>query len=163
MRRQKVLLVVLSLGFFSFLVLAQTTGQEPLGRARENIHRLRLLRMTEALDLTEEQTALIYPAASRVEKAKVEILRRLNKGMRDLREKLNTDAPDEAAISEMVEGLKKLRADLLAKDKEFEDFLDTKLTPLQRGRYLIFSAEFYRGLGEQLNRARALTREKKRS
>jgi len=163
MKTRKALLIVLSLGFFGCLVSAQIPGQEPFGRARENIHRLRLLRMTEALELTEEQTAVIYPAASRVEKEKIEILRQLNRGMRDLREQLNADTPDEAALSDMVKGLKVLRTGLLAKDKEFEDFLDTQLTPLQKARYLIFSAEFYRGLGEQLNRARALTRDKKRS
>ena len=163
MKTRKALLIVLSLGFFSCLVSAQIPDREPFGRARENIHRLRLLRMTEALELTEEQTAVIYPAASRVEKEKIEILRQLNRGMRDLRERLSTDKPDEAAISDMVKGLKELRTGLLAKDREFEDFLDAQLTPLQKARYLIFSAEFYRGLGEQLNRARGLTRDKKRS
>lgn len=163
MKTRKALLVVLSLGFFGCLMSAQTTGQEPLGRARENIHRLRLLRMTEALDLTEQQTAAIYPAASRAEKEKTEILRQLNRGMRDLREGLRGDNPDEAAISDMVKGLKELRAGLLAKDKEFEDFLDTQLTPLQKAKYLIFSVEFNTGLGQQLNRARALIRDKKRT
>lgn len=163
MKTPKALFVALGLGFLVSLVSAQTTGQEPLGRARENIHRLRLLRMTEALELTEEQAAAIYPAASRVEKEKTEILRQINRGMRDLRERLRGDNPDEDAISDMVKRLKELRMGLLAKDKEFEDFLDTQLTPLQKAKYLIFSAEFYRGLGEQLNRARALTRDKKRT
>jgi len=163
MKTRIALLIVLSLGFLGSLVLAQIPGQEPFGRARENIHRLRLLRMTEALELSEQQTAVIYPAASRVEKEKIEILRQLNRGMRDLKERLSADRPDEAAISDMVEGLKELRKGLLAKDKEFEDFLDTQLTPLQKARYLVFSADFYRGLGEQLNRARVLTRDKKRS
>ena len=163
MKTRKALLIMLSVGVFSGLVSAQTAAQEPLGRARENIHRLRLLRMTEALELSEQQTAVIYPAASRIEKEKTEILRQLNTGMRDLRERLKADKPDEAAIADMVAGLKELRTGLLAKDKEFEDFLDIQLTPLQKARYLIFSADFYRGLGEQLNRARAMTREKRRS
>ena len=163
MKTPKPLLAALGLGFLGCLLSAQTTGLEPLGRARENIHRLRLLRMTEALELTEEQTAAIYPAASRAEKAKTEILRQLNRGMRDLRERLREDNPDEAAISEIVKSLRELRTEMQAKDKEFEDFLDAQLTPLQKAKYLIFSAEFYRGLGEQLNRARALTRNKKRT
>lgn len=163
MRTRRVLLLLLSIGVFGGLVSAQTAGQEHLGRARENIHRLRLLRMTEALELSEQQTAAIYPSASRIEKEKGEILRRLNSGMQDLRKRLNADTPDEAGIADLVAGLKELRTGLLAKDKEFEDFLDSQLTPLQKAKYLIFSADFNRGLGEQLNRARALTREKRRS
>jgi Spy/CpxP family protein refolding chaperone len=163
MKTQKALFVAFSLGLFCCLASAQTAGQEPMGRARANIHRLRLLRMTEALDLTEPQTAAIYPAASRAEKEKTEILRQLSRGMRDLREMLRGDKHDEAAISDMVRGLKELRAGLLAKDREFEDFLDTQLTPLQRAKYLIFSVEFNTGLGQQLNRARALMRDKKRT
>jgi len=163
MKTRRALLVMLSVGVFGGLVSAQTAGREPFGRARENIHRLRLLRMTEALELSEQQTAVIYPAASRIEKEKTDILRQLNAGMRDLRERLDADRPDEAGIAEMVLGLRGLRTGLLAKDKEFEDFLDTQLTPLQKARYLIFSADFYRGLGEQVNRARAMTREKRRS
>ncbi len=155
-------LFALGIALSASLSAAGMPNQEIEGRARENIHRLRLIRMTEALELTEEQTAAIYPMASRIEKEKTAILRALSQEIRDLKQRLNAEKPDEAAISEIVVKMKEMRANLLAKDKEFEDFLESHLTTLQKAKYLIFSAEFNRGLGEQISRVRALAREKRR-
>ncbi len=57
--------------------LAQMRGQgmgggmgQRGGRVRENLATLRLIRMTQALDLTEEQTSRIYPFINKIEKGK---------------------------------------------------------------------------------------------
>ena len=57
-------------------------------RLRENISDLYLLRLTRALDLTEEQTAKLYPFLTRVEKEKAELQRRMGPDLRDLRGEL---------------------------------------------------------------------------
>jgi Spy/CpxP family protein refolding chaperone len=123
-------------------------------RIRENIHRLRLLRMTEALDLSEEQTAKIYPEASRIEKDKQAILREINREMGRLQEFLTKTDIDDADLSASVAKIKELRRTFQLKDREFEDFLDENLSPLQKAKYLLFSAEFYRGITERLRRSR---------
>lgn len=131
---------------------AQTEGQRPpqRERIRENIHRLRLLRMTEALDLSEAQTAVIYPAATRIENDKQAILREINSEMRRLRSLLAEADPDEDSLLARVAKIKELRQGFYAKDREFEDILEENLSPLQRAKYLFFSTEFYRGLTEGL-------------
>lgn len=131
---------------------AQSEGQRPpyRERIRENIHRLRLLRMTEALDLSETQTAVIYPAATRIENDKQAILREINGEMRRLRNLLDDAAPDEDSLLAGVDKLKELRQRFFEKDREFEDILEENLSLLQRAKYLLFSAEFYRGLTEGL-------------
>lgn len=123
---------------------------EPRERIRENIHRLRLLRMTEALGLTDEQTAKIYPAATRIEQDKQAILRELNGEMRRLRDLLAEGEPDETGLVAQVAKIKELRQLFQQKDRAFEDLLEENLSLVQRAQYLLFSAEFYRGIAEGL-------------
>ncbi len=145
----------------AFLMAQAPPRREPMRKARENINRLRLLRMTEALELTEVQTAKIYPFSTRVENKKMDIIRDLNGKMGELRALLKEEKPNEADLTAAVKTIKELRSALQAQDREFEDFLDTQLTEVQKAKYLLFAAEFYRNLGEQLGRARAWTREKR--
>lgn len=144
------------------LLTAQTGDRRPLQRERirENIHRLRLLRMTEALDLSEAQTAVIYPAATRIENDKQEILREINGEMRRLQGRLDEGGDDEAGFLASVAKIKELRQRFFQKDREFEDVLDRNLSPLQRAKYLLFSAEFYKGLTEGLRGRRPLVRDR---
>ncbi len=151
-------------GLFSSLY-AQYQEQRPQSRERirENIQRLRLLRMTEALGLTEDQTAKIYPAASRIEKDKQAILREINGEMRRLQEMLAEADSDESGLLARVAKIKELRQTFQQKDREFEDLLEKILSPLQKARYLLFSAEFYRGITEGLRGRRLQGGDKRRS
>jgi Spy/CpxP family protein refolding chaperone len=157
----------LALGLF--LIAAVASAQTPPGRQagarerlRQNLYHLRLLRMTEALDLTEAQTSKIYPVAARVEKEKAEIIRRLGTEMQELRDLVaRPDAPDED-LAARVKTIRELRLGLQQKDREFEDFLEANLSALQIAKYVLFQADFNRTIGEKLNRARALMRSRGR-
>lgn len=132
-------------------VFAQLQNRE---RVRENIHTLRLLRMTQVLDLTEEQTARIYPFANRIERDKMDAGRKLGEEIRALRVILK-DAPEkEQEILARVQNIQTLRSQVKGKDEEFEKFLMENLTSVQKAKYLLFSVDFFRGLGEKLDRAR---------
>jgi Spy/CpxP family protein refolding chaperone len=165
--KEKRALVVLAMTLFlgGLILSAQTPDQKPSERqrVRENIHRLRLLRMTEALDLSEEQAAKMYPAASLLEKEKAGILKVIDGEMGVLRELLEEKSPDEVRLSAGVAKIKELRQSLQAKDREFEDFLEQNLSPVQRAKYVLFSAEFYRRVAAGLKRAREQTRARRRS
>ena len=155
MRKRRGLFVLAGVIFWSGLFLsAQAQDQKPPNRERirENIHQLRLLRMTEALGLSEEQTAKIYPVASRIEKDKQAILGEINGEMRRLQDLLAETDLDEADLSASVAKIKELRQRFQHKDREFEEFLEENLSPLQKAKYLLFSAEFYRGITEGLRR-----------
>jgi len=122
--------------------------------------------MTQALDLTEEQTAKIFPKISRIEKEKKEIQQKIGIQMRELRSILRNENHDEQEFTDRIKRIKELRNLLKSKDEELENFLDDNLTLLQRAKYIIFSQDFYRGLREKLERARImqerLRKEKKR-
>jgi hypothetical protein len=150
----------LDLGLLSlsilFLLASPVHALQNRERIRENISTLRLLRMTQALDLTEEQTAKVYPVYNRIEKDKIEIQKRIGYELDELRTLLKDEAPKEAEIETRIKNLMELRNELKSKDDEFETFLDSNLSLVQRAKYVLFSIDFYRGLGEKLNRARMI-------
>lgn len=121
---------------------------------RDNISTLRILRMTQVLDLTEDQVAKIFPAINRIEKEKREIQRDIGKALRSLRNLLREDNPDPKEIENQLTELKRLRDIVKSQDEELESFLDENLTLIQRAKYMLFSVDFYRGLREKLERAR---------
>lgn len=168
MKTKNIIIISGCLFFFSS-VLFSSLREENLQnnrRIRDNIRTLLLLRMTQALDLTEEQTAKIFPKISRIEKEKKEIQQKIGKQMRELRSTLRNENHDEQEFVDRIKRIKELRNLLKSKDEELENFLDDNLTLLQRAKYIIFSQDFYRGLREKLERARImqerLRKEKKR-
>lgn len=163
MNRIKIATLPASLLLLGSFLSAQT-GAERIQlreRIRENINRLRLLRMTEELGLTEEQTAKIYPAASRIEKEKADIHRKMRQEIIDLRALMEEPSGREAELAEKVKTIRELRSAVEQKDREFEALLEENLTSLQKAKYLLFTMEFYRSLAEKAERARRLSREKK--
>jgi Spy/CpxP family protein refolding chaperone len=156
----KRVLVFLAMTLFlgGVLLCAQRPGQRMRERVRENIHRLRLLRMTEALELSEEQAAKVYPGASRLEKEKAGILKAIEDETEVLRDLLEAKSPDEARLAAGIVKVKELRQSLQTKDREFEELLEKTLSPVQRAKYVLFSARFYRQVAAGLRRAREQTR-----
>jgi Spy/CpxP family protein refolding chaperone len=132
------------------------TGTAFGSRIRENIITFKLLRMTQALSLTQEQTAVIYPALTRLEKEKYELTHKLNESMERLRGLLVLDKPDEDKLPGLMAEIGSLRDRISNTDAEEASFLKTRLSVVQNARYLLFNVEFYRGLGERLERARRL-------
>ncbi|MCJ7486041.1 MAG: Spy/CpxP family protein refolding chaperone, partial [Candidatus Aminicenantes bacterium] len=125
-------------------------------RIRENISNLYLLRLTRALDLTEEQTAKLYPLLTRVEKEKAGIQRRMGQDLRDLRSELAKTGAGEQRVLELVARVRDARLAIRQKDDEVEGVLDGVLTPVQRARYLVFTVDFLRSIGQNLEKARGL-------
>jgi hypothetical protein len=116
-----VFVLVLALGT---LAPAQGTLQgDPQARMRirENISNLYLLRLTRALELTEEQTARVYPLLTRVEKDKAVIQRRMGQDLRDLRAELAKPGAGEQPVLGLVARIREARSDLRRKDDEVEE------------------------------------------
>ena len=129
-------------------------------KVRENISTLMLLKMTTALDLSEEQTAKIFPRVNETEKEKAALNREMAQSIRKLRILVDEKNPGDDDINRTLDKIKTLREQIRLKDEELSAFLDGHLTVLQRGKYLFFQQEFFRDLRNQLNRARVLQNKK---
>jgi len=121
---------------------------------RKNVQTLMILRMTQVLDLTEEQAVKIFPRMNRIEKEKSAIHREIRRQIMEMRIILDREQPDEQKMIEKIQEIKRLRQELRTVDEEFETFLDTTLTLEQRARYVVFSQEFFKFLRDQLDKAR---------
>ncbi len=153
-------LVALSLGLIIFssavfpAVQEQENELQQRLRTRENIVTLMLLRMTRFLELTEDQTAKIYPLVTRIEKEKMEINRKIARQMQELRMILKEADPDPEALQIRIQSLKESRDELRSKDAEVEAQLEEILTVVQQAKYLVFMNVFFKELRENLERAR---------
>ena len=91
-------------------------GHPPRGNknVRENMFVLRTLRMTQALDLTEAQTAVIFPELNRAEKEKAQLQADLAREIRELRQLINNkkveDREFENRVAKIVDLKEKIRS-----------------------------------------------------
>jgi len=157
MKIKPVLVASLSILFMSTLVSATLQEELPrIRRTRENIITLMLLRMTQILELDEEQTAKIYPLVTRIEKEKTEIHKQIQNQMRGIRVILKEEVPDQEELKRKIEKLRELRDALKIKDREMEAQLEKHLTVIQQAKFLMFANDFYRELRDNLERARQM-------
>ena len=74
---------------------------------------------------------------------------------RDLYSVLSRDpAAKDAEILTHVNSVQDARRKVRDLDDEVEAFLEKILTPSQKGRYVLFQVDFYRGLGDTLDQIR---------
>ncbi|MCX7974631.1 MAG: hypothetical protein N3B16_09055 [Candidatus Aminicenantes bacterium] len=126
---------------------------QPFG---ENLIILKLLRMTKALDLQEDQAAKIFPFANRIEKEKMKLNRELNQEIRELRTLLQSEKPEERQVKEKLMKIRNLKESIRLKEVEFEVFLEKNLTTIQQGKYILFNIDFAQFINRNLERMRNL-------
>lgn len=129
----------------------QQSGQRNL---RHNLFTLRALRMTEELELTEQQTAAIFPELNRAEKDKADLQRELASEIRELRLMIRGEKSKPEDYETMVKRVLELRTQIQEREKAFEDFLFSQLTAVQKARYIIFNLDFNRLMMERVHRIR---------
>jgi Spy/CpxP family protein refolding chaperone len=148
------LVLILALGAWPIAAAAQSGPPQERARLRERLSDLYLVRLTRALELTEEQTAKLYPVLTRAEKDKAALQRQMGLDLRSLRDEMAKTPPGDKAVLELVGRIQEARRAIRRKDEEVDAVLETVLTPVQRGRYVIFSVDFLRSMGESLGRIR---------
>ncbi len=163
MKTKYILSILLCLLLLSSILSAaiQDDQSQNRRRTRENMRTLWLLKMTCALELTEEQTAKVFPIVSRIEKEKSEIYKQIGKQARELRLILREEEPDQNDLKNKINKIKELRNLIKKKDEELEARMEENLTLIQRAKYLMFAANFYRDLRDNLDRA-TIQRERQR-
>ena len=117
--------------------------------------------MTQALDLTEAQTAVIFPELNRAEKEKARLQADLTREIMELRQLINNKKVEDSEFEDRVAKIADLREKIRSRESEFEKFLFTQLTSAQKARYIIFNIDFNRGMMERMGRARLAGKENK--
>jgi hypothetical protein len=116
------------------------------GRVRENLATLRLLRLTQALDLSQDQTSRIFPFINKIDMEKIRIQRQMSADIQELRRIINRPAASEDEIAPLIGKIKAAQERVKKLDAESEAFLEKNLNPVQQGKYVLFQIDFYRML-----------------
>jgi Spy/CpxP family protein refolding chaperone len=155
---KKTTVLFLSLVILAGLAFASTQDNmlQRRQKVRENLVTLRLLRLTQALDLTDEQAAKIYPSINRIEKEKMDIQKQMSADIRDLRSMVNGPTPKESDIEIKYKNVKAGQQSIKDKDAELDEFLEKNLTSIQKAKYLLFQIEFFRVLNDGMDRVRMM-------
>lgn len=122
--------------------------------ARERIETLRLWKMIEFLDLTEEQWDKFLPLFHRFQEAQKELKAAKRDLFDSLKEELESKEPDQGKIRAILTELEKNQEAL---EKERKDFLidsGKTLTLIQEARLLLFEREFEKKLRETIRKLR---------
>lgn len=156
MRKSKTIVAILAMLATAAAASAQggPGGPGPRDRLREDISTLYLVRLTQALDLTQEQAARIFPILTKAEKEKGDLQRRMGSDVMALRDALDREGVKEADLTSLVGRIQEARRLIRAKDEEIEAFMDKNLDPVQKAKYVLFSIEFFRRMNDSIDRAR---------
>jgi len=149
-------LTIFVLAFFAVAAEAQNAAAPPRQKLRQNLATLRLLRLTQALDLTEDQAARIFPTVNKLEKEKADLQIAMSADIRDLRRFLAESPTKDEDIATKVRKIKDAQQIVKQKDAELDAFLEDHLTTVQKAKYVIFEIEFYRLLEQTLQGMRGM-------
>lgn len=136
------------------LSAAQNQPIPPRQRMQRNLSALRLVRLTQALDLNEDQTAKVFPALNRIEKAKQDIQKDLSENILALRAMCQESEAKDEDLEATLLRIRDDRRRIKDLDAEADAALEAVLTVRQKARYEIFQIDFLRGLSETMNQAR---------
>ncbi len=142
-------LVILVLPLVALFAQGHHEEKDP----REVIEKVRIYKLTEALDLTEEQTMKLFPRLRDFRKREREFQRQRVATIDKLRDLIKTNA-EEKEIVKVLDKLHEMQKNRLALQiKEMENIKEL-LTPVQQAKFLIFEEDFEREIRELIREVR---------
>lgn len=134
------------------LLLDRTPGPPP---PIERLESLRLERLQEALDLTDEQTATLRRELGENRAAMREAFERQHAAMEALRESLKDEPVDQASLRRALADVEAARAEMERRRERQMAELGRTLSVEQRAKFLLFNRQFDARLRELVERRRA--------
>ncbi len=119
-------------------------GLEEMEARREKIEALRIYKMTQFLDLSQEQAMVFYPRLNAYEqsirqkqKRQMDLIREIDRKIRETNYK-----PNDADVKKYNRQIVDTEREIIQEKEKFIDELGTVLTPEQQLRYIIFESRF---------------------
>jgi len=136
--------VLLTVPLLAAPIHAAAQGPRPEKRERveERIRMVRMWKLTEALDLTEERAAQIFPVLNRFDRHRSELIRENHKKINKLKEALQADPVDEEALISLIDKIGETRSALARIHDEEAAVLKKLFSVEEQARYLLFQISF---------------------
>ncbi|MCF7801357.1 MAG: periplasmic heavy metal sensor [Candidatus Marinimicrobia bacterium] len=132
--------------------MAPTPG-EALPR---NVEAVRIYKLTQALNLTDDQITTFIPALQRHEEQVRDAQRELHKIMNEGRTLLNNDKVNQKDVDKFISRVNQQQARVQQLNQDFLNSLSQHLTPRQQLQFLGFEERFRRQLREFIQQRRDL-------
>jgi len=149
--KTKTLIIIAMLVAFA-LVFAQPQGERS-SQSRDRLLTIKMWKLTETLDLSDEQAAKLFPLLRKYQKTMDSINQRSRKLMQELRKLVGENASDKKLLPVLneLESLNKKKAQ--AQD-EMWNTIKSILTVQQQAKYILFEQTFKRRMLELLRKSR---------
>jgi len=126
----------------------------PKAHLRERISMIRMWKLVEFLDLSEEQSMAFFPAMNEHESR----MKALHEHERRILDRIETildeESPNRTALSAAVDSVMTLRDERTASKAEFIDKANAILTIEQKARFLLFDRIFEREINNIIDMGR---------
>ncbi|MEO0184222.1 MAG: Spy/CpxP family protein refolding chaperone [candidate division WOR-3 bacterium] len=140
---------------FLALPLLMLSAQQPCDEKdpREIIEKVRIYKLTEALDLTDEQVTKFFPRLKEMRKTEQEFHKQRLEILKELKDLIKANAKEQEVVKilDKFQELQKKR--MVAQMEEMKD-LKSLLTPLQQAKFLIFQEDFEREIRDLIREVR---------
>lgn len=128
-------------------------GQHP----REMVESFKLFKMTEFLDLSEEQTTKIFPLMADMNRERDEHREAMQEKMKELREMLKDEDASDSKAAQLAMEIHKMRGEQHEAMHAMQGKLMGLLDDEQKAKFIVFESRFgdhVRGLHERMNNRR---------
>lgn len=122
---------------------------------RDLIDSLRIVKMTEALDLSEEQAIKVFTKMGQVEKEKKDLQKKMKESIQGLRGLIDSEASEEE-IKKSIENIKNLRTSIKDQDEVLVKHLEGVLSVEQQAKCILFMEEFPKHIRKMVEGVRDL-------
>lgn len=123
-------------------------------RLREEIETMKMWKMLEVLDLTDEQSNDFLPAWREMQKAQKDFREKREDLLKSLEGVLGQEKPDEGKITEILGQLEKERLQLEEVQQRFKEKAQEVLTLEQQAKLLLFEDRFEKRMMEIIRQYR---------
>jgi len=123
-------------------------------KIRKRIELIRMWKLTEALDLTEETGAKLFPILHKYDEKRIELGKERRNVMNQLRKTLQDEATPDEEIEAAMDNVEKnaiAASDLIRQQREE---LKGILSPRQQAKYILFQREFQREIRKLIAEAK---------
>ena len=131
-------------------------GAEVQTQPRDMIHAYRVWKLTEVLELSDEEMPVFFSRLKELDRKEAELVRDEQKGVREIAELLQLEDVREEDLRRALDGHQQSRAQLLEEIRNLKEKTLSMLDTRQRCEYMVFEHRFRAELRDMIDRAREL-------
>ena len=125
---------------------------------RELVHAYRVWKLTDVLELSEEQMPVFYSRLKDIDRMEAELLEDQREVVRRLADILDDEKVDERKLAEALDEHRAIRLKRIEEVGRLRDQAEMMLSAQQRARYVVFDQEFRSDIRNIIQKARDLER-----